>query len=56
MGGREPEQITADMLRVLYKHRLIDVDTLVRLIDNLQIKLFERYLKSKDQPDHLDTL
>ena len=43
------EQIQADMLRVLFKLGLIPDDEFHRLIDILQIKLFERqgYLEKK---------
>jgi len=36
------EQIQADLLRVLYKLGLIPDDEFNRLIDELQLKLFER--------------
>ena len=41
----EPEQIQADLLRKLYKLGVIDYDTLDKLIDELQIRLFQRQLK-----------
>jgi len=49
--GNEPEQIAAGLLRTLHKLGLVNADTAHRLIDQWQIRLFERYLKSQDQPD-----
>lgn len=43
----EPEQITADLLRKLYRLGVIDFKTLDKLIDKLQIRLFRRQLKEK---------
>ena len=43
----EPEQIEAELLRTLHRLRVIDFHTLDRLIDELQIRLFERYLEEK---------
>jgi len=38
----EPEQIQAEVLRKLYRLGVIDYDTLDKLIDVLQIRLFRR--------------
>lgn len=40
----EPEQIQADLLRKLYRLGVIDFETLDRLIDELQRRLFYRQL------------
>ena len=38
----EPEQIQADLLRKLYKLKLINFKTLDKLIDELQVRLLKR--------------
>jgi len=44
-----PEQITAKILRKLYKLGVINFETLDRLINELQLKLFERELGNKNE-------
>lgn len=45
----EIEQARADVLRVLYRLGVIDFETLDELIDQLQIELFRRTFRSKDE-------
>lgn len=46
----ELEQKEAQLLRTLYRLKLIDFYTLDKLIDKLQIRLWTRTLKDKTDP------
>jgi hypothetical protein len=41
----EPEQRQAEAYRILYRLGIIDRDTLNKIIDQLQIRLFSRELR-----------
>ncbi len=43
----EPEQIEAELLRVMYRLGLIDYKTINRLIDELTVRLLTRTLKEE---------
>lgn len=42
-----PEQITAEILRKLYRLKILDYDTLEKLVDKLQIRLSKRELRRR---------
>lgn len=46
----EPEQELAELYRILYKLGIMTFNELDKACDQLTVRMFEKYLKSKEGP------